>query len=455
MRKNGLDKQPHRIYNADETGFELDPQKKKIVTFTKMNAPATSVRKGTRDHITSMECVAADGSTIPPLIIFSKSYPSTAYNLEGPDNALYATTPSGFIESDVFLQWLEKCFVRFCSPERPVMLLLDQHSTHVTREAIDLAIKEDIVLLGLPPHSSHFLQPLDAQGGPFLRMKSSFEDVVNDMTLIKPNFFVTKSSFPRIIKGVRERTLTMSVIKTGFKKTGIYPVNKEAISDRWLRMNDSSACPKEEDKVIDKKEAEDRLLPEELDVLRMAEEISDMQADQEDPTGRALLEIEVEMLELAEKISAKKPPVEKKTSAVSTCTACGSRLTTTNPFVQTGVVPAYVADLLTPIPDSQKRKSRKVRPKALVFDQEYIETLEREKQEKEDQKCEEKLKKKEEREEKKRKKMEEMENQRKARLEATQKRREEKQRKKMEELELKRKERLEIRQKRKEEALAK
>ncbi|XP_066285777.1 uncharacterized protein [Branchiostoma lanceolatum] len=45
MSKNGLTNQPHRIYNLDETGFDLDPHKKKVVTFTRMSAPAASVRK--------------------------------------------------------------------------------------------------------------------------------------------------------------------------------------------------------------------------------------------------------------------------------------------------------------------------------------------------------------------------------------------------------------------------
>ncbi|KAI8495264.1 hypothetical protein Bbelb_272500 [Branchiostoma belcheri] len=112
--------------------------------------------------MSTMECVAAEGLVLPPLVTFSKSYPSSAYRLEGPDNALYSTTPSGFIEVKVFVEWLKKCFCRFASPERPVLLLMDQHTAHLTTNAIYTAVDNDIILMGLPPHTSHILQPLDA-----------------------------------------------------------------------------------------------------------------------------------------------------------------------------------------------------------------------------------------------------------------------------------------------------
>ncbi|XP_078589556.1 uncharacterized protein LOC144869927 [Branchiostoma floridae x Branchiostoma japonicum] len=464
MAKNGLDGQPHRVYNADETGFELDPQRKKVVSFAKMNAPATSVRKGTRDHITSMECVAANGTALPPMIIFSKSYPSTAYSLDGPDNAVYATTPSGFIEADIFLSWLDKCFNRFSSPERPVLLLLDQHSTHVTTEAIDFAIKNDIILMGLPPHSSHFLQPLDAQGGPFNRMKDVYEDVVNDVTLVRPNYFVTKSSFSKIYKIVREKTLSMEVIKTGFRKTGVYPVDEDAVNERWLVLNEVHTEQQ------DGCEAERQLLQEEVEMLDLAEIASQAKEDEEaighEAAEKQLLPEELEMLELADEMaqSTNRNPVKSTRRAAndstlrrSTCRACGARLDlgSANPFVQAGVVAPYVSDLLTPIPEAHTRRARRIKPKALVFDEEYVATLKREADEKEERKRKEKLRKKKEREEKKKKKMEELANMRKEKLEIRQKLREEKQKKKMEELENKRQERLQIRQKRREEALKK
>lgn len=41
------------------------------------------------------------------------------------------------------------------------LLFLDGHSSHITREAIRFCEKNKIILLCLPSHSTHILQPLD------------------------------------------------------------------------------------------------------------------------------------------------------------------------------------------------------------------------------------------------------------------------------------------------------
>ncbi|CAH1259260.1 TIGD2 [Branchiostoma lanceolatum] len=271
LDKYGLTNAPHRIYNADETGFTLDPQRKKIVTFKSMSGASSSVRAGTRDHISIMECTAADGSAIPPLMIFSKCFPSSAYRLDGPPNALYATTPAGYIEGPVFLSWLKSCFHRFATQERPVLLLADQHSTHMSQEVIEFAIENDIVILTFPPHATHFLQPMDAKAGPFRALKDKFEKVLHQLSVAKPNFYVTKATFPKIYRTVRDEGLTMAAVRRGFKNTGIYPVNLDALDSRWFHMNDAPGATSENATVSKENSNVAReLLQEELDVLALA-----------------------------------------------------------------------------------------------------------------------------------------------------------------------------------------
>jgi hypothetical protein len=57
-----------------------------------------------------------------------------------------------------------------CSKEIPILLIMDNHTTHISLEAINY-IRENgivLVLLSLPPHSSHRMQPLDISVyGPF------------------------------------------------------------------------------------------------------------------------------------------------------------------------------------------------------------------------------------------------------------------------------------------------
>jgi len=48
-----------------------------------------------------------------------------------------------------------------CSPERPVLLLLDNHEPHVSTEAVDFANNNGTNLLSFPPHCFQKLQLLD------------------------------------------------------------------------------------------------------------------------------------------------------------------------------------------------------------------------------------------------------------------------------------------------------
>ena len=69
---------------------------------------------------------------MPPMIIYAKSFPGGQYRFDGPEDALYAKSDSGWIDSELFLAWLNKIFVKFCVPERLIMLLIDGHASHIT-----------------------------------------------------------------------------------------------------------------------------------------------------------------------------------------------------------------------------------------------------------------------------------------------------------------------------------
>ena len=54
---------------------------------------------------------------------------------------------------EIFLEYL-KFFVQNtkCSKEKPVLLLIDNHGSHLNIEAIDYARENGIILLSFPPH---------------------------------------------------------------------------------------------------------------------------------------------------------------------------------------------------------------------------------------------------------------------------------------------------------------
>ena len=82
---------------------------------------------------------------------------------DGPEDAVYATSKSGWMETEQFFHWFQDVFVKNSRPklEGPIVLYLDGHLSHISIEVIDLAISNDIHLICLPPHTSNVLQPLD------------------------------------------------------------------------------------------------------------------------------------------------------------------------------------------------------------------------------------------------------------------------------------------------------
>ena len=61
-----------------------------------------------------------------------------------------------------FLEFLKHFIYHIkCSVGQPVLLLLDNHESHASIEAITFAKENGIIMLTFPPHTSHKLQPLD------------------------------------------------------------------------------------------------------------------------------------------------------------------------------------------------------------------------------------------------------------------------------------------------------
>ena len=124
-----------------------------------------------------MLCAAsAAGFPLPPMIIYPKAYPGGAYTFEGPDDALYGKSESGYVDSELFTKWMEKIFLKFAVPERPIILFIDGHKSHINLDVVDMARNNNVILFCLPPHTTHALQPLDV--AVFKSFKNHFSKAV-------------------------------------------------------------------------------------------------------------------------------------------------------------------------------------------------------------------------------------------------------------------------------------
>ena len=82
---------------------------------------------------------------------------------------------------------------------RPVLLLLDGHSSHFTPEAIKVAAENEIVLFCLPPNATHIAQPLDVSF--FGPLKKHWYNVCHTFMTDNPGKVVTKFHFCSLLNG--------------------------------------------------------------------------------------------------------------------------------------------------------------------------------------------------------------------------------------------------------------
>ena len=105
------------------------------------------------------------------------------------------------------------------------LLIYDNDSSHITISSITVTKESGLTLLTLPPHCSHRMQPLVLSVFfPFKRFYAYYANVwqrSNPGRAITIHDVASLSSFA-IITGFNPKH-----IKSGFKSTGIYPLNSE------------------------------------------------------------------------------------------------------------------------------------------------------------------------------------------------------------------------------------
>ncbi|KAJ8707707.1 hypothetical protein PYW07_017245 [Mythimna separata] len=221
-----LQNKPAHIYNLDETSFSKDPSKSKVVGLKGFTSTRTISSPG-KDNTTVLLGCNAQGEKLPPLIIYKgKNVWDEWTSQEAYPGTVYAATSNGWMESTVFENFFDKVFLPTVGDKRPILLIYDGHSTHVGLNIIEKARAAGITILKIPPHTSDVLQPLD------LSVNKSFKDKW-DALLVKwqrQNIgkVLPKKDFSKMI-GQIWAALEPSVCSAGFRKAGIYPLNKNAV----------------------------------------------------------------------------------------------------------------------------------------------------------------------------------------------------------------------------------
>ncbi|KAJ8976639.1 hypothetical protein NQ317_011147 [Molorchus minor] len=189
LLENDLMDKPDRIYNMDESGIQLNNKPGKVIA-----------TKGCKDvHVlTSVE----KGKCLNNCV------------------------------------WLKTHFVPRKAPGK-ALLILDGHASHLNSlEMLTYADDNDIIMICLPSHTTQALQPLDRSF--FKPLKDYFKQEAEIWMSSNENRKIGRLHLGHLIGKAWEKAATVKNGVSGFRATGIFPFNRNAVPDHFYQISDNS-----------------------------------------------------------------------------------------------------------------------------------------------------------------------------------------------------------------------
>jgi hypothetical protein len=226
----------------DEKGFMIGILQASKRYFNKHEAQSTRMKgagqDGNREFVTIIASISQDGQALPPGIIYAaatNNHQDSWYEDLGTSEpvAHFITSPNGWTNDDIGYEWLTKVFDRHTKKKASHgrdyrLLFLDGHSSHINMRFIEFCDRNKILLMAYPPHSTHRLQPLDVS---LFNPLSNFYSQNLDSWLLRSygTCNMSKRHFWALFKPAFDAAFTKDNIASGWKKTGLYPLDQEVV----------------------------------------------------------------------------------------------------------------------------------------------------------------------------------------------------------------------------------
>ena len=219
------------IWNMDETGFSTVPTKiGKVISLrgARRVGQMASQERGTT--VTMAMSVNAEGNSISPFFLFPRQNMQSTFLEQASPGAIGYANGSGWMQQTEFVKYI-RFFIDSTKASKltPKLLLLDNHASHLSIEALDLAVEHGITFLSFPPHCSHRMQPLDVSVyGP---LKTYYKSQCNAWQKNHAGQRLEIRHIPNLVRLALDLALTPHNIKAGFLATGIAPYNSDIFTD--------------------------------------------------------------------------------------------------------------------------------------------------------------------------------------------------------------------------------
>ncbi|XP_018496100.1 uncharacterized protein LOC108864595 [Galendromus occidentalis] len=267
-------REPSRIFNTDETGMALNPEGGLVVA--EKGSRVVYVRGGSeKEMVTVLVTGSAAGSLAPTAMVLRRKRLPPALTNSAREGFCVLKSDRGWMTGSVFRTYLESQFVPFLVKngiQRPVLLFLDNHRSHLTMEVTDFCESQGIVLLPLMPNATHILQPLDV--AVFRPLKAIWFNTASAWRMQNGGRAMRKDEFVVLLQKAFEN-FESSWLINGFRKAGLSPWDPNAVdyskicsAEGAVDDGQNESTPRERSMYDFMFDLEERLTVEQLDLFR-------------------------------------------------------------------------------------------------------------------------------------------------------------------------------------------
>lgn len=227
-------------YNMDEKGFMIGQIQKSHRVFTKDTYEANKLlvagQDGNREWITVLATICADGTALSPALIYkaaSGDLQDTWLDDFKTDEHTchFGASITGWTSDEHGFEWLQSVFdkeTRSKARRSWRLLFLDGHGSHLNMRFLDWCQEHKILIACYPPHSTQRLQPLDISC--FAPLATYYSQGLDDLIRqSEGHTSIKKRDFFSIFWPAFQQAFRKEVIESAWSRTGIWPLNPEAV----------------------------------------------------------------------------------------------------------------------------------------------------------------------------------------------------------------------------------
>ncbi|OWZ10424.1 hypothetical protein PHMEG_00016721 [Phytophthora megakarya] len=160
-----------------ETSFLPMTTRRKVVA---VRGSANVWRKETKPnfHMTVVGAVSAAGTAVSPILIVPgvRLFKEDVAALTIKDAAI-TRAPKGFSNTKISMEWLRFFGEHVTNLKKPVVLSVDNSTTHIGPEAVETCVEYRIMLVTLPANATPLFQPLN------VAIFKPYKDTIKDLML--------------------------------------------------------------------------------------------------------------------------------------------------------------------------------------------------------------------------------------------------------------------------------